>query len=41
MDRYGITKENWFLSEIGISRIMNEVEKIGKYIGPHISNWVK
>ncbi|PGC32506.1 hypothetical protein COM11_04845 [Bacillus pseudomycoides] len=41
VDRYGITRENWFLSEIGISRIMNEVEKIGKYFGPHILNWVK
>ncbi|EOP54379.1 MULTISPECIES: YdcF family protein [Bacillus] len=41
IDRYGITKENWFTTEIGISRIMNEVEKIGKYIGPHISNWMK
>jgi uncharacterized SAM-binding protein YcdF (DUF218 family) len=41
IDRYGITKENWFLSEVGISRIMTEVEKIGKYFGPHIPNWVK
>ncbi|MBE1553837.1 YdcF family protein [Sporosarcina limicola] len=41
IDRYGITKENWFLSEVGISRIMTEVEKIGKYFGDYIPNWVK
>jgi uncharacterized SAM-binding protein YcdF (DUF218 family) len=41
IDRTGITKENWFLSEDGISRIMTEVEKIGKYFGSHIPNWVK
>ncbi|HDR6248204.1 TPA: YdcF family protein [Bacillus cereus] len=41
IDRYGITKENWFLSEVGISRIMSEVEKIGKYFGHQIPNWVK
>jgi uncharacterized SAM-binding protein YcdF (DUF218 family) len=41
IDRTGITKENWFLSEDGISRIMMEVEKIGKYFGSHILNWVK
>lgn len=40
-DRYGITKENWFSSEVGISRVMAEVEKIGKYFGPYISDWVK
>lgn len=31
IDRFGITKENWYLSEIGINRIMSEVEKVGKY----------
>ncbi|UII55917.1 YdcF family protein [Cytobacillus spongiae] len=41
VDRYGITKENWFLSEVGISRIMTEVEKIGRYFGSHIANWVR
>lgn len=41
IDRYGITKENWFSSEVGISRIMTEVEKIGKYFANHIPNWVK
>ena len=41
IDRTGITKENWFLSEDGIKRTMSEVEKIGKYFGHHIPNWVK
>lgn len=41
IDRHGITKGNWFLSEVGISRIMTEVEKIGKYFGDHIPKWVK
>ncbi|MYL54927.1 YdcF family protein [Pontibacillus yanchengensis] len=40
VDRYGITKDNWFLSEIGISRTMTEVQKIGKYFGDFIPNWV-
>lgn len=31
IDRFGITKENWYLSEIGINRITSEVEKVGKY----------
>lgn len=41
IDRTGVTKENWFLSEGGINLIMTEVEKIGKYFGRHISNWFK
>ncbi|ALC89133.1 hypothetical protein AM500_04500 [Bacillus sp. FJAT-18017] len=40
IDRYGITKENWFLSEVGISRTMTEVAKIGKYFGSLIPDWV-
>jgi uncharacterized SAM-binding protein YcdF (DUF218 family) len=40
IDRYGITKENWYLSEVGISRIMTEVEKIGKYFRELIPAWV-
>ncbi|WP_165996204.1 YdcF family protein [Bacillus sp. Cs-700] len=39
-DRFGITKENWFTTEVGISRIMTEVEKIGKYFGDFIPKWV-
>lgn len=41
IDRYGITKENWFLSEVGINRIMAEVKKIGTYFGDFIPSWVK
>ena len=38
-DRFGITKENWFTTEVGISRVMTEVEKIGKYFGDFIPKW--
>jgi uncharacterized SAM-binding protein YcdF (DUF218 family) len=41
IDRTGITKENWYLSEEGINNVMKEVEKIGLYFGKHISNWVQ
>ncbi|MEE6451117.1 YdcF family protein [Gottfriedia acidiceleris] len=40
IDRYGITKENWYLSEIGINRITSEVEKIGKYFRDVFPNLV-
>ncbi|XID91868.1 YdcF family protein [Paenibacillaceae bacterium WGS1546] len=40
IDKTGISKDNWFLSEEGIRRTMLEVEKIGKYFGHHIPNWV-
>jgi uncharacterized SAM-binding protein YcdF (DUF218 family) len=40
IDNTGISKENWFLTEDGIRRIMTEVEKIGRYFGHHIPNWV-
>ncbi|WP_284644234.1 YdcF family protein [Paenibacillus silviterrae] len=39
-DKTGITKDNWFRTEEGIRRVMTEVEKIGKYFGHHIPNWV-
>ncbi|WP_223700011.1 YdcF family protein [Sutcliffiella deserti] len=41
VDRFGITKENWYLSEVGINRIMNEVKKIGTYFGDFIPSWIK
>lgn len=41
IDRYGITKENWFLSEVGIKRTMSEVKKIGAYFGDFIPSWVE
>lgn len=40
IDKTGISKDNWFLTEDGIKRIMTEVEKIGRYFGHHIPNWV-
>ncbi|MDQ0205711.1 YdcF family protein [Alkalicoccobacillus murimartini] len=36
-DRFDITKDNWYLSDVGIKRVMSEVEKIGKFFGPLIS----
>lgn len=41
VDRYEITKDNWYLSESGIQRVMSEVQKIGKYFAEFIPNWVK
>lgn len=41
IDSSGITKRNWYLSEVGVNFIMSEVEKIGKYFGPHIPKWLK
>jgi len=40
IDKTGISKDNWYLTEDGIRRIMLEVEKIGKYFAHHIPNWV-
>jgi uncharacterized SAM-binding protein YcdF (DUF218 family) len=40
MDKREISRENWFLDEEKIKAVMTEVEKIGKYFGPHIPNWV-
>ncbi|MBA2177023.1 YdcF family protein [Halobacillus locisalis] len=39
--RFGITKENWFTTEVGIRRTMTEVEKIGQYFGDFIPEWVE
>lgn len=40
IDKTGISKHNWYLSEDGVKRIMAEVEKIGRYFGHHIPNWI-
>jgi uncharacterized SAM-binding protein YcdF (DUF218 family) len=40
MDKREIGRENWFLEEEKIKLVMSEVEKIGKYFGHHIPNWV-
>lgn len=41
VDRYEITKDNWYQSEVGIRRVMAEVEKIGKYFGREIPMWME
>ncbi|WP_088034584.1 YdcF family protein [Evansella clarkii] len=41
IDRYGITKENWFLSEVGIRRTLSEVKKIGTYFEEFLPSWVR
>jgi uncharacterized SAM-binding protein YcdF (DUF218 family) len=33
-DERDIRSDNWFKSEIGIRRVMGEVERIGRYFGP-------
>ena len=33
-DERNIRRDNWFESEIGIRRVMGEVERIGRYFGP-------
>jgi hypothetical protein len=37
-DERDIRKDNWFKSEIGIRRVMGEVERIGRYFGPQQKN---
>lgn len=41
IDRTGISRDNWFLEEDSIERVMTEVEKIGKYFGNHIRSWAR
>lgn len=41
VDRYEITKDNWYLSAKGIERVMSEVQRVGKYFGEFIPKWVK
>ena len=33
-DERDIRRDNWFKSEIGVRRVMGEVEQIGRYFGP-------
>lgn len=39
-DKTGITKDNWFLDEQSVYRVMKELTKVGQYFGHHIPNWV-
>jgi uncharacterized SAM-binding protein YcdF (DUF218 family) len=41
IDKSGTTKDNWFLDEEKIKRVMDELEKVGKYFRQQIPNWVK
>ncbi|MFB4158498.1 YdcF family protein [Geomicrobium sp. JSM 1781026] len=38
VDRFGITRGNWFQSAVGIERTMAEVSKIEKYFGLSMDN---
>lgn len=40
IDKRGITKENWFLSNHSVGTVMNEVVKIGSYFEDKIQKWV-
>lgn len=41
IDDREIRKNDWFLDKKKTEVVMSEVEKIGKYFGKHIPNWVK
>lgn len=41
IDNTGISKENWFLDESKINKVMSELEKIARYFKHHIPHWVK
>jgi len=30
-DKYGVTRDSWYLDEGGIRKVMSEVRKIGEY----------
>ncbi|WP_409340416.1 YdcF family protein [Paenibacillus sp. MBLB4367] len=36
-----LNRENWYYNELGIKTVLTEAEKITKYFGHHIPNWVK
>jgi hypothetical protein len=37
VDDRGIGKDNWYLDQVKIDKVMSEVEKIGKYFAVHLS----
>ncbi|WP_194542601.1 YdcF family protein [Paenibacillus sp. JZ16] len=41
IDKSGTTKENWFLEDDKIKRVMDELEKVGKYFRRQIPKWVE
>jgi uncharacterized SAM-binding protein YcdF (DUF218 family) len=40
-DDFRVNRNNWFYDETGIKLVLTEAEKITKYFGHHIPNWVK
>lgn len=40
IDNRGISKDNWFLNEVGVNIVMNETVKIGRYFEDKIKNWI-
>ncbi|RAV00559.1 YdcF family protein [Paenibacillus sp. YN15] len=40
-DKTGITKNNWYLEEQTIKKVMSELTKVGQYFAHHIPNWVQ
>lgn len=40
-DKTGITKDNWYLEEPSIKKVMGELTKVGQYFAHHIPNWVE
>ncbi len=40
IDNRGISKDNWFLNEVGVNMVMNETVKIGRYFEDKIKNWI-
>ncbi|MNN55644.1 hypothetical protein D3C81_1705320 [compost metagenome] len=40
-DKTGITKDNWYLEEQSIKKVMGELTKVGQYFAHHIPNWVR
>ena len=41
VDDNRVNRNNWFYDEMGIKLVLTEAEKITKYFGHHIPNWVK
>ncbi len=41
VDDRNVSRDNWFLEKEKIDIVMKEVEKIWKYFGKHIPNWVR
>ncbi len=40
-DKTGITKDNWYLEEHTIKKVMGELTKVGQYFAHHIPNWIR